>query len=223
MWRVRVPGQSPGETIDGVAMDLAGRLRALIGDGKSLDDALTQLRAEGASPVACAKAAMEVQGIDGAEAKRLVSRLARWKPETPAATGVNLRTAVEGLMQELPHPPTVISEANPDSQWFARVSLADGPVTWHVERERAVPCLLASPAFSPDEMFDVDILRRFLLGKGYSREAWPRDDAELPLLLGLLRELRPLAAEYFEPANWPTTKATLSRIGRERNHELFGR
>ena len=193
-------------------MDTPDRLRTLIRDGKSVDDALSKLRAEGASPVACAKAAMEVQGIDSAEAKRLVSRLAQWKPETPAATGVNLRTAVEALMQELPYPPTVISETNPESQWFARVSLAHGPVTWHVERERAVPCLLASPAFSPDEMFDADILRQFLLGDGYSREAWPRDDAELPLLLGLLRELRPLVGECFRPANWPVTKAAFLRI-----------
>ncbi len=58
--------------------DLSSELRELLGSGASLDTALSQLRANGASIVECIIGVRSVRGCDLAEAKRVVHLSPAW-------------------------------------------------------------------------------------------------------------------------------------------------
>ena len=62
--------------------NLSGDLRELLGGGASLDTALGELRANGASIVECIISVRTVRGCDLAEAKRVVHGSSAWEDVT---------------------------------------------------------------------------------------------------------------------------------------------
>jgi hypothetical protein len=201
-------------------------LRSLLSSGLRPEDALVRLRDSGVSAIACVKTLSELQAIEGAEAKGLVDWLnsiptpaeaaeqtRRWEDEHPGE-------AVAAAFAALGDPPVRVDTIDNQGSWFSLVTARDGIVSWRFVHERSVWTVDASPVWSPDEPFDVDLLARYFLGRGLPRFDMSVVDrmrisvADLVAEVGLVR--RPVR-DGFRQGTWAATGAQLRRLRHQRD------
>jgi hypothetical protein len=201
-------------------------LRSLLSSGIGREDALVRLRDSGVSAIACVKTLSELQAIEGAEAKGLVDWLKsiptpaeaaeqtrRWADEHPGE-------AVAAAFATLGDPPVRVETIENHGSWFSLVTARDGDVSWRFVHERSVWTVDASPVWSPDEPFDVDLLARYFLGRGL-----PWFDMSVGELMripvaDLVAEVGPVrrpVRDGFRQETWAAMRAQLRRLRHQRD------
>lgn len=206
-------------------------LRTLLSSGLRRDEALVRLRDSGVSAIACVKALIELHPGETTAAKDLVQWLntiptpadaaeqaRRWVDEHPGE-------AVAAAFATLGGPTVSVETIENQGSWFSLVTARDGDVSWRFVHERSVWTVDASPVWSPDERFDVDLLARHVLGGALDRPSLSIDErmgravADLVAEVGLLRRS---VRDGFRQDTWPDTRARLQRLRHQRELERSG-
>ena len=208
------------------------KLRSLLSHGLDRDEALQQLRDSGVSPMMCVKALLDLQALDMAEARRLVVRLKATSQRSEAAAhsrrsiDASPKESIARALAAVANPPVNIEVVTDQGSWYSVITARDANVLWRFVCERSVWRLEASPAWSPAESFDVDLLARHFLGHELSDG--PKSLTALMAitvadLVTDLSAVRRSVVEGFREETWAETRGQLLRLEDQRSFELFGR
>jgi hypothetical protein len=78
---------------------------------------------------------------------------------------MDLRAQVDAELAKVSDQLSSTEAKDPDSDWFAQVTVKDRNVLWRFVRERSFLTLLAAPEFAPTAAYDCDLLWRCVFGQ----------------------------------------------------------